>query len=75
LSKRLILCVGPSGQDPRPKDSRLSRRYLLALQSKTGHAGSTESAMGIGANRAAQPSKRITRSKDVSYAQVLKGNK
>jgi hypothetical protein len=68
-------CVGPSGQDPRPRESRLRRRYLLALQPRVRQAGSSESAMGIGTSRAPQPSKRISWSKDVSYAHVLRGNK
>jgi hypothetical protein len=68
-------CVGPSGQDPRPRESRLRRRYLMALQPRVRQAGSSESAMGIGTSRALQPSKRIAWSKDVSYAHVWRGTR
>jgi hypothetical protein len=68
--------VGPKGNhDPRPKDSSLRRRYLLALQSKVGQADSDESSLEAEPRRATRSSRSVTWSKNVSYAQVLRRNK
>jgi hypothetical protein len=53
-------CVGPSGQDPRTKDTGLRSSSLLTLQPRIRQAGSCESDNGIGASRAPQPSKKTT---------------
>jgi hypothetical protein len=69
-------CVGPRLHAyPRLRNPGLRSKYLLALQSKVKPADSAESALVPCTSCTARPVRSAPREKDVSYAQVLRGER